>query len=446
MASSGDRPRGARGGILSDVKRCLIISAGVGGGHVRAADALVKWFTRLHPEVVVRHVDALDYVTEAMRIAYVVPYLEMVSRVPEVWGYIYKRSVDKKIHSKTNKIRSIATKMQAAALRSLIEEFRPDHIIATHFLPLDVLTTKGGKRLWPTPVSTVITDYGVHSFWLRGWVDRYFVANEECAAAMVARGFDEAKVQITGLPIDPAFADAAAANDLQDSLSTDEGAARPQGVPSGTAGAGGRRLNVLLMGGGFGMGHMVAAAKRILGWKDEDPHVRGRRVRLVAVAGKNEETYRELMNLRVPFEAELEVKGFITDVHTEMARADVLVSKAGGLTVTEALTVGLPMFLLDPIPGQEEHNADYLLEEGAAKAVGSLESLEFKLDRALKDPVWVAKMRSRARAIRRPSAGKDVVEAVVKMCEVAPTAVGAGGGGPVGITAIAKVSPKAGGT
>jgi processive 1,2-diacylglycerol beta-glucosyltransferase len=417
------------------MKRCLIISAGVGGGHVRAADALVKWFARLHPEVIVRHVDALEYVTEAMRIAYVVPYLEMVSRLPEVWGYLYKRSQDKKIDSKTNKIRSIASKMQAAELRSLIEEFHPDHIIATHFLPLDVLTTKGGKRRWPVPVSTVITDYGVHSFWMREWVDRYFVANEECATAMVRRGFDAAKVQITGLPIDPAFADAAAANDLRDSLSTDEGAARPQGVPSGTAGAGGRRLNVLLMGGGFGMGHMVKAAKHILGWQGEDAHVRGRRVRLVAVAGRNAETHRELLELRVPFEAELEVKGFIDDVQNEMAKADVLVSKAGGLTVTEALTMGLPMFLLDPIPGQEEHNADYLLEEGAAKAVGSLESLEFKLDRALSDPVWVAKMRERARAIRRPGAGKDVIEAAMKMVNVAPTAIGAG------IVAVAKSDP-----
>lgn len=424
------------------MKRCLIISAGVGGGHVRAADALVKWFTRLHPEVVVRHVDALDYVTQQMKLAYVVPYLEMVSRMPEVWGYLYKRSLDKKIDSKTNKIRSIATKMQAAELRALIEEFRPDHILATHFLPLDVMTTKGGKRLWPTPVSCVITDYGVHSFWLRSWVDRYFVANDECAAAMVRRGFDASKVQVTGLPIDPAFADAAAANDAKDALATDEGAARPQGVPSGTAGAGGRRLNVLLMGGGFGMGHMVAAAKRILGWKGEDPHVRGRRVRLVAVAGKNEDTHRELLQLKVPFEAELEVKGFITDVETEMARADVLVSKAGGLTVTEALTIGLPMFLLDPIPGQEEHNADYLLEEGAAKAVGSLESLEFKLDRALADPVWIAKMRERARAIRKPGAGKDVIDAVVKMAEVAPTAMGAGSSdGPAAAT-IAPVKAK----
>jgi processive 1,2-diacylglycerol beta-glucosyltransferase len=189
------------------------------------------------------------------------------------------------------------------------------------------------------------------------------------------------------------------------------------------------------MGGGFGMGHMVAAAKHILGWQGEDPHVRGRRVRLVAVAGRNSETRRELLDLRVPFEAELEVKGFIDDVQNEMAKADVLVSKAGGLTVTEALTMGLPMFLLDPIPGQEEHNADYLLEEGAAKAVGSLESLEFKLDRALADPVWLAKMRERARAIRRPAAGKDVIEAAMKMANVAPTALGAG------VVAVAKSDP-----
>lgn len=407
------------------MKRVLLISAGVGGGHVRAAQALQKSFERWRPEVEVRHVDALDFVTEAMRFAYVVPYLNLVNHLPELWGYLYKQSADKKIDSKTSRIRSIATKLQAGALKALVEEFRPDQIIATHFLPLDLFTTKAGKRKWPIPVSCVITDYAVHSFWLREWVDRYYVANDECVASLVRRGFVPERVQVTGLPIDPAFVDAAARNDARDGQFTDEGAARPDGVPPGIAADGGRRLKVLLMGGGFGVGHMVDAAKAILGIRDgvaRDPssltpmgQPRGRGVHLTAIAGRNAETKAALEALDVPHAAQLTVRGFIEDVQEEMATADVLVSKAGGLTVTEALVMGLPMFLLDPIPGQEEHNADMLLEEGAAKKVGSLDSLEFKLDRALADPTWLAKMRVRARAIRRPNAAREIIDATGKL-------------------------------
>ena len=171
------------------MKRCLIISAGVGGGHVRAAQALEAAFHRYRPEVEVKHVDALEYVTGAMKAAYVIPYLNMVNHLPELWGYLYKRSADKKVDSKTSKIRSIATKMQSGPLKGLLAEFKPDHIIATHFLPLDMLTGKEGARKTAVPVTCVITDYAVHSFWLRTWVDRYYVANEECATALTRRGF-----------------------------------------------------------------------------------------------------------------------------------------------------------------------------------------------------------------------------------------------------------------
>ncbi|HVO29842.1 MAG TPA: glycosyltransferase [bacterium] len=393
------------------MKRCLIISAGVGGGHVRAAQALQKAFERFRPDVEVKHVDSLEYISGAMKAAYVVPYLNMVNHLPELWGYLYKRSAEKRVDSKTSKLRSILTKMQSGLLKKLIEEFKPDHIIATHFLPLDMLTGKDGSRKTDVPVSCVITDYAVHSFWLRTWVDRYFVANEECAFALTTRGFDRARIQVTGLPTDPAFADAAAKNDALDGASTDEGAARPGAVPIGAAGGGGRQLRVLLMGGGFGVGHMVDAALAVLGNRKNEKMVKGRSVHLVAVAGKNEETKAALEQINVPFSAQLEVRGFINNVQDEMAHADLLVSKAGGLTVTEALVMALPMFLLDPIPGQEEHNADMLLEEGAAKKVGSLDALEFKLDRALKDPPFLGRMRERARAIRHPGAAREIVDA-----------------------------------
>jgi len=335
-------------------------------------------------------------VTAALRAAYVVPYLEMVNRLPELWGYLYKASADKKVDSKTSRFRSIATKLQSRPLKRLISRFAPDHILATHFIPLDALTTRGGRGKIDVPVTTVITDYAVHSFWLRSWVDRYFVASEECAAVLARRGFDPEKIQVTGVPTDPIFADEAA---------------RAEAV---AAAGRGRRLRVLLMAGGFGVGPMVEAAKAILGIRGA-ASAGGRHVHLTAIAGRNEDVKRELEALAVPSGAELTVRGFVTDVHQEMAKAHVLVSKAGGLTVTEALVMGLPMFLLAPTPGQEEHNADMLLEEGAAKKVSSLDALEYKLDRALAAPAWLGRMRERARAIRRPNAAREIVEAASAM-------------------------------
>jgi len=378
------------------VTRVLIVSAGVGGGHVRAAQALERAFRRFRPGAEVRHVDALDFVTRTMKATYVRPYLEMANKLPELWGYLYERTADKRLDSRTAKLRSILTKLQSRPLQRLVAEFAPDQVLATHFTPLDMLTGRGGARKIEVPVSCVITDYAVHSFWLRAWVDRWFVASEECAAALRLRGLPPERVQVTGLPTDPAFADAAA---------------RAERVPRPAPGAG--PLRVLLMAGGYGVGHMADTARAILGIRP-GPAARpgGRPVHLVAVAGRSVPARAALEALAPPPGARLEVRGFIDDVQEEMARADLLVSKAGGLTVSEALVMGLPMFLLDPIPGQEEANADMLLEEGAAKKAGSLDALEYKLDRALAEPGWLLAMRERARAIRRPDAARQIVEAV----------------------------------
>jgi len=377
--------------------RVLIVSAGVGGGHVRAAQALEKAFGRFRPGAEVRHVDALDFVSLAMRTTYVRPYLEMANRLPELWGYLYERTSEKRIDSKTAKLRSILTKLQSRRLQRLVAGFAPDHVLATHFIPLDMLTGRGGTRKTAVPVSCVITDYAVHSFWLRTWVDRWFVASEECATSLRLRGLPADRVQVTGLPTDPAFADAA---------TRAEAAPRRQGQGP---------LRVLLMAGGSGVGHMEDTARAILGIRPGPAgKPGGRPVRLVAVAGKSASARAALETLTPPPGARLEVRGFIDDVQEEMAQADLLVTKAGGLTVSEALVMGLPMFLLHPIPGQEEANADMLLEEGAAKKAGSLDALEHKLDRALAEPAWLLAMRERARAIRRPDAARAIVEAVAR--------------------------------
>src|SRR6185503_2952781 len=230
----------------------------------------------------------------------------------------------------------------------------------------------------------VVTDFEAHALWMEPSVDLYCVAAEETKARLVARKVDGEGVVVTGIPIGGRFSqpiDAAIVRrrrGLRDDLPT-----------------------VLVLGGGFGMGPVA----EILGSLDSIE----REFQIVVVAGRNADLRRELaaQDRRHP----THVLGFVTNMHEMMAVADLIVSKPGGLTTAEALALGKPLFILNPIPGQEAANSDFLLERGAAAKVNRVEDLPFRVDRLLGSPK-LKEMAASARALGRPDAAPAVCEAV----------------------------------
>jgi processive 1,2-diacylglycerol beta-glucosyltransferase len=359
------------------ISRLLLVSASAGAGHVTAARALETALAARHPEVQVRHVDILDLTGETFRKVYAQGYLMMANRLPALWGYFYAQQ-DQPIGRKKAKLVALFDRLNYRKFFELVDEFRPDRIAATHFLPAQILGASA------PPLWLAVTDFDVHAYWVSRRVERYFVASDEVAFRLQARGIDRARIDVTGIPIDPVFGRQADAARARSELGLVEG-----------------EFTVLVTSGGFGMkdiSHTVAAIAE------------GSGLQIIAVCGRNESARASIQQLAVPPGVKVVPLGFVRNMHELMAVADVAVTKSGGLTVSECLARALPMIVFSPIPGQEERNCDYLLEQGAALKAVDHDALRFKLRRVREDPELLGSLRARARGIARADAAAVVAD------------------------------------
>ncbi len=367
------------------MKRLLIVSTSAGSGHTRAAQALEGAARELHPEAEVKHVDILDLTSPLYKKAYAGTYLKMVNDTPALWGYVYHATNRPRRRGADGKLVRMFDRVQFAGFRSLVRDFEPDVLLATHFLPAKVLAPSRRKGRDRFPVAVTVTDFDVHSLWVEPTVDRYLVGSGEVRALLAGRGIDEAKITVTGIPIDLRFARRLDRAKIRAGL----------GLSS-------ERPVVLIMSGGAGVGAMSETVRVALECAP---------VQVLVVAGRNEELRRRLERQPTPREATLSVFGFVDTIDELMAASDVAVTKSGGLTSSECLATALPMIVLDPIPGQEERNCDYLVESGAAVKALGVDALRYKLRLLLSEPTRRQRMSDAARAAARPHAALDVVEA-----------------------------------
>ncbi len=372
---------------MSATHRILVLSVSAGAGHVRAAQALVRC-AQDEFGAVAQHIDVMDCAPSAFRKLYAEQYLALVTRYPLVWAKLYQITDRAKPSAPAVRLRRLVERLNTRKLRDAIAAFAPDAIVCTHFLPAELLMHEQRRHRLAAPVFVQVTDFDLHALWVVPNLQGYFAASDEVAARMVARGLPAPRVHTTGIPIMPAFAQAHARAPIAAELGLD-----PQ------------RFTLLLMGGGAGLGGLEEVAERLLCL---DP-----RLQLIALAGRNAETLSALQALAQRYPQRLAPMGFTDRVAELMAASDVAVTKPGGLTTAECLAMGLPMIVHAPIPGQEERNCDYLLEQGAAlKAVDAV-ALEWRVRRLLDDAGVARRLRERARALGRPHAARAVVEKVL---------------------------------
>ena len=367
-------------------KQLLILSVSAGAGHVRAADAVAKAAEAAHPPLRATHIDLLSLVPKDFKKLYGEQYIKLVEKLPQLWSYLYAKTDKPSGDSLIGKLKRAAEKLNTRKLNAEIERLAPDAILCTHFLPAELLSrqkAKGkGKKLPPLWVQ--VTDFDVHALWIHPHVDRYCVANEEVAFRLADRGVPREKITVTGIPVMPQF-----------SAPLDRTTcARELGIAPD-------KFTVLMMAGGAGVGSLDELAEKLL----RVPAA----TQLVALAGRNADLLKRLQALAKKHPGRVFPLGFTTTVERVMSAADLVVTKPGGLSVSECLAKKRPMLLVSPIPGQEERNADYLLESGAAiKAVDGA-TLMFKVGELLANPARLESMSAAAARIGRPNAAADVV-------------------------------------
>src|SRR6185503_2676779 len=354
--------------------RILVLSASAGAGHNRAAEAIRESAKAYCPGVETEWVDTLKYTNKVFSKLYEKSYVWMASYSPSLWGALYKQAGKNAEHKKINQLIELHDRLTYRKLMEHVEAFKPDVAICTHFLPAYVLLAKRVS----IPVYVVITDFDAHALWVVKKAAGYFVASDEVKVQLARYGYPAGQIRTTGIPIHPVFAEESPAR---------EATTKP---------------HILFLSGGFGMGHMEQALERILAI-----HLP---FSLTVVAGKNE-TMRKKLEMIAGGRAK--VHGFVSNVHELMGQSDLIITKAGGLTVSECLAKKLPMVIFSPIPGQEECNADYLLEHGCAVKSRTLDVLDYKVLELLENPARLDMMRRACGSVARASAGRDVLRHVL---------------------------------
>jgi processive 1,2-diacylglycerol beta-glucosyltransferase len=370
------------------VKKILLLSVSAGAGHMRAAEAIRAFAAKDETEIEATHLDVMNFVPAGFRKIYTDFYINLVNKYPTTWGYLYQVTNDAEPDSFMQRMRRQVERLNTRALRKEIAALKPDAIVCTHFLPAEILANAIRKGKLDCPVWVQVTDFDLHRLWVQENMAGYFAANDEVAFRMRAQGIAAAHIHVTGIPIMPAF-----------------GQALDRPTCAGEYGLDPKRMTILLMGGGAGLGSMDTIALRLLALRDD--------FQLIVMAGKNAAALAALQTLAKTYPQRLVPQGFTDKVERLMACADLVITKPGGLTSSECLAMGLPMIVNSPIPGQEERNADFLLEQGVAlKAFDSI-TLEYRVDYLLARPEKLADMRRNAQALGRPGAAKDVLVAVM---------------------------------
>ncbi|MCA9802665.1 MAG: glycosyltransferase [Cyanobacteria bacterium HKST-UBA02] len=368
------------------MKRVLILSASSGNGHIRAGQALLRAFESRYPGALVEQVDALSFTNFAFRNFYSKAYIEMVNSLPGVLGLLYDFADEP---WKDEKRRLIIDRFNMRPLIRQIIESQPDLIVCTHFLPAEIVSHLICRGRIKSRLAVVITDLDVHSMWLCHHYHRYFVAMEETRIHLSMLGFEPSRIEVSGIPVDPVFLERKERNAMRARYGLDPD------LPT-----------IYLSTGGFGVGRTREILEALA-------HMRNR-VQVLAMCGRNQSLLSELFGSGSTMGNVTVVPvGFTTDVDEYMAASDMVLGKPGGLTTSEALARGLAFVIVNPIPGQEERNADHLLEQGVAIRCNNLPALAYKVDALIDQPERLTAMQARALQLARPDAAGAIVESLM---------------------------------
>lgn len=362
----------------------------IGSGHQIAAQALEDAIRRHAPE---QQVHAVDPLTETIEL------LPAMLETLQAASIILTPGWTDRVWRRGNPPAVTDWMLEIGVLQKPIEELlletRTQTVVATHVLPC-VLTVALKERVGiPARIFGVVTDWGVHRFWPSTGMDGYFVAHEDIRQTLIYRGVDPDIIHVTGIPIRLGF---------ERSLSRLE--LNPQD-----------ELRVMVMAGGFQTGAYIGLAPNLISLIDSIEELGTERLHLTIVTGKSQSLRRRLSRRAKRKRIKVDILGMVDDIHTMMAEHDILITKPGGLVVSEGLATGMCMILFRPGPGQEEANVEFLARHGSAVCGETPMDVVKALKRCLDDHSLVIRMKKQARQLGHPSSAKHVAELVLRVME-----------------------------
>lgn len=369
--------------------RVLILYASLGSGHLHAAKALKQAFAD-YPDVELQIEDAFDYASPILRETLTRLYKRLTEKAPELYRVIYEGiDIDDLEDSMNgNLVLAQLERPFFKRLEKLVKDTNPDIIICVQQIPSRILQLLNQEEDLPQPHYVVITDVIAHSTWINYGVTGYFLPSALTADVLVQRGVDPSLLHVTGIPVKLEITEPKAMDDMR--VRHDLPVDRPV---------------ITLFGGGLHRKRVRLMVTRLL-----ESECQG--LLLVAV-GRSEELLEALGDLSDGSHMKLRMLGMIDYVDDLVTASDLVITKAGGLITSEVAARGTPMVIIDPIPGQEEWNADAIAAYGAGVQLRLPEMVPPTVLHLLNHPEQLAFMRDRARLIGQPRAALNIVERVI---------------------------------
>lgn len=392
------RPESLFGGwaIGESRKSIWLATARVGAGHVQAAKAIEEEFAAREMGPQIRYIDIMEWVPAWFRKVYAGGYAWLASNAPNMYGRLF-RATDDVDHIDFDRREKARIWFEGQCLRRVRELFlkeTPDWVIHTHFLAPHPFAKWIQQGKLSTRQAVVVTDFYPHRIWFNSAIDLYCVPTEETYAHLTAGGIHRERIAVTGIPL---LAKHRLVTDLEESR-------REFGWPAG------QKVVLLLTGSDFVVGPIKTVVPEIL---NAFPNVT-----LQVATGNNKQIRAELEGLKPSF-PNLFVMGFCDKMNELIAAVDVVISKTGGITTSECLAHGAALVGFLPVPGQEEYNADLLVQLGAGLKVTKPHDVAGAIRQLLEDPDKLAAMRRLAKSLGKPMAAAHVVDAVFKRGEAA---------------------------
>lgn len=367
-------------------KKVLVLYAPLGAGHFAAAKAIVETFELNYSEIEIKNVNVLDFAFDIFKQGLPFAFTYVASKIPVLYKWIYNYCNHQSRYKYLNHTSDAI--MRKSKFVKFIKDFNPDFILSTNPLPMQLVSKTKQKNIIDIMSANVCTDFGFHSLWHNPDVNYYFISNEEIKNKLLAHNVKENKIEITGIPIESRFNKKIDCNKVLDDLSFNK-----------------ENPILLIVGGKLKYNRLLNI---IDGIKEKINNAQ-----FIVVAGRDKKLQNQLRLSHIGKDPRVKVFNFVNNLYDYMSVADLILTKAGGLTVAECLAKNLPMIIDGVIPGQEDDNVEYVVKHGAGiKVNGAREAVNVIVD-LLNDEHRLAKMKENCKIIAKPHAAKDIVNFIV---------------------------------
>jgi processive 1,2-diacylglycerol beta-glucosyltransferase len=369
---------------MKKIKRVLIFYIQPKSGHFSAAKAIETAFKRNHPDVYVKTLDFMRYVNPVIAQLLLKTYINVIKRSPDTWDYLYDNP---KVFEKTKKLRNLIIKINLTRIRKIITKIKPNIILCTQAIPCNALAYYKEQKPINFKLISVITDFSTHSYWLNDKVNYYIIPSEREKWRLMSKNIDKEKIKVLGIPLDAKFNKTLSKEKLKHKFKLD------LNLPT-----------ILIMGGTQGLGKIKQIVNKIT--KIHIPF------QLLIVAGTNKRLLKKITNKLNKGEYLKNIKIFshINYVDELMEISDLIITKPGGITSAEALAKNTPMLIINPIPGQESKNCDYLTGEKAAVTANNEDELIEILTELLQNPEQLNELSFQTQRIKKPTSSEDIAK------------------------------------